>query len=52
MTESNFVESLKELGIEVNEKQLRQLEKYYELLIEWNEKINLTGITENISMIH
>ena len=46
MTESNFVESLKELGIEVNEKQLKQLEKYYELLIEWNEKINLTGITE------
>lgn len=46
MTENNFVENVKELGIEINDKQLKQLEKYYELLIEWNEKINLTGITK------
>lgn len=46
MTENNFVKNVKELGIEINEKQLKQLEKYYELLIEWNEKINLTGITK------
>ena len=46
MTENNFVENVKKLGIEINDKQLKQLEKYYELLIEWNEKINLTGITK------
>lgn len=46
MTENNFVKNVKELGIEINDKQLKQLEKYYELLIEWNEKINLTGITK------
>lgn len=46
MTENNFVENVKKLGIEINDKQLKQLEKYYKLLIEWNEKINLTGITK------
>ena len=46
MIENNFVENVKKLGIEINDKQLKQLEKYYELLIEWNEKINLTGITK------
>jgi 16S rRNA (guanine527-N7)-methyltransferase len=46
MTESNFVSELKKLGVSVNEIQLLQFKKYYELLIEWNEKINLTAITE------
>ena len=46
MTESVFVESLKELNIEVNEEKLAKLNRYYELLVEWNEKINLTAITE------
>lgn len=46
MTENNFVENVKKLGIEINDKQLKQLEKYYKLLIDWNEKINLTGITK------
>lgn len=32
--------------IELTEKQAEKLEKYYELLIEWNEKFNLTAITE------
>ena len=46
MTESEFIESLKELNIEVTEEKLSKLNRYYELLIEWNEKINLTAITE------
>lgn len=33
-------------GIELNEKQLYQFIKYYELLIEWNSFMNLTAITE------
>ncbi len=46
MTENEFLEALKELGIEVTNEKLNQLNKYYELLVEWNEKINLTAITE------
>ena len=46
MIESKFIEELKKIGIEISEKQIEQLEKYYNLLIEWNEKINLTGITK------
>lgn len=32
--------------IQLNNLQLTQLEKYFELLVEWNEKINLTAITD------
>ena len=37
---------LNELKIELNEKQISSLYKYMNILIEWNEKINLTAITE------
>ena len=37
---------IKELKIEVNEEKLNKLEKFYELLIDWNNKINLTRIVE------
>lgn len=35
-----------ECNIELSEKQVQQFQNYYELLIEWNRKINLTAITE------
>lgn len=35
-----------ELGIHLTEEQERQFMDYYHLLIEWNQKVNLTGITE------
>ena len=37
---------LNKIGLEVNDNQLKQFEIYYELLCEWNEKINLTAITQ------
>lgn len=46
MTEEIFVNYLKELNIEITPEKLEQLNKYYNLLIEWNEKINLTSITK------
>ncbi len=46
MNISDFINELKKINIEINQDQLEQLEKYYQLLIEWNEKINLTRITE------
>ena len=33
-------------GLELNEKQIQQFLDYYEMLIEWNEVMNLTAITE------
>lgn len=46
MTKNDFIEELKKLNIEITKLQLSQLDKYYELLIEWNKKINLTRITK------
>ena len=46
MNKERFIEEVKKLGISIDEDKLNKLEKYYELLIEWNEKINLTAITE------
>ncbi len=46
MDNLEFIESLRKLNIEVDEEKLNQLKRYYELLIEWNEKINLTAIVE------
>lgn len=37
---------MKLLNIELTDKQIEQFNRYYELLVEWNEKINLTAITE------
>ena len=35
-----------ELGIQLEQRQREQFVQYYELLIEWNKVMNLTGITE------
>ena len=44
MTENEFVSELKKININISQLQLSQLKMYYELLVEWNEKINLTRI--------
>lgn len=33
-------------GIELSEQQQQQFQTYYQMLVEWNEKMNLTSITE------
>ena len=42
----NFKNQLIEYGFDVTQKQLDQFKMYYKLLVEWNEKMNLTAITE------
>lgn len=44
--QQQFTEVLAAKGITINEQQLGQFEDYYQELITWNEKMNLTGITE------
>lgn len=41
-----FINELTKLGISITKKQLNQLELFSKLLIEWNQKINLTRIIE------
>ena len=46
MSEKEFLEELEKLDIYPTKNQLSQLEKYFNLLVEWNSKINLTRIIE------
>ncbi|ADU32551.1 16S rRNA (guanine(527)-N(7))-methyltransferase RsmG [Evansella cellulosilytica] len=46
MNEEQFLNALLERGIHLNTDQLKQFHDYYELLVEWNEKMNLTAITD------
>lgn len=41
-----FTGLLKERGIDLSSHQLHQFHQYYSMLVEWNDKMNLTGITE------
>ena len=43
--------NLKELDIELSEKQLKQFYDYMNILIEWNKVMNLTNITEPSEII-
>lgn len=45
MNKNDFLEEINKLGINLTNKQEEDLEKYYNLLIEENKKINLTTIT-------
>lgn len=46
MNQSSFIEEVKKLGIEVTEEKLEKLEKYYNLILEYNKIMNLTAITD------
>ena len=46
MIKEKIKNKFKEFEIDLTEKQLQQFEHYYNLLIEWNNKFNLTAITE------
>jgi len=46
MNIEQFTNMLGEKGIHLDSNQLSMFERYYELLVEWNEKMNLTAITD------
>ncbi len=43
---TEFTNLLDTLDIKLSEKQYNQFQIYHKLLVEWNEKINLTAITD------
>jgi len=45
-----LIEGAGRLGIEFNARQVKQFELYYQELIEWNKRINLTAITDYSSV--
>src|SRR5690625_2650572 len=54
MNPEEFVVALQKKGIILNKTQLEQFDNYFRLLIEWNEKVNLTRITlkEDVYLKH
>ena len=46
MNKEQFISLLEEKGISLSSQQLSQFDTYYKLLVEWNEKMNLTAITD------
>lgn len=46
MTVEEFIQALQEKGIQLSETQIKQYHLYYEMLVDWNERVNLTAITD------
>ena len=49
--EKEIMEYVEELGIKLSKEQAEMFFDYMNLLLEWNEKINLTAITEEKEVI-
>ena len=43
---SIFEQEVDNLGLVLSKKQKEQFDQYYDILVEWNKVMNLTGITE------
>ena len=54
MSKTEFKEQLAKIGVEITDSMIDQYHTYAVLLKEWNEKMNLTGITEEdeVFMMH
>ena len=46
MTPEEFYDRLAKQEFDLSDTQKKQFERYFELLVEWNQKINLTAITD------
>lgn len=54
MTKEEFIKYCSELNIDINEELYSKLYRYYELLVEWNSKFNMTSILEenDVFLLH
>ena len=50
MNKEEFIKYVKELNLEIDDVVLNRLDKYFKLLVEWNNKFNLTTILEEESV--
>ncbi|MFB9860046.1 16S rRNA (guanine(527)-N(7))-methyltransferase RsmG [Salinicoccus siamensis] len=46
MNEREFIDALKQQGIELSDVQINQFRRYFNMLVEWNDKVNLTAVTD------
>lgn len=46
MNELEFIKQLETKGITLTPQQVNQFKQYFKILVEWNEKMNLTAITQ------
>lgn len=46
-----LIDALEDMGLYYNEEMLRKFQRYMELILEWNEKVNLTSITDQQDFI-
>ena len=46
MTKEEFINYCRELGVNITDELYIMLNKYYELLVEWNKKFNMTSILD------
>ena len=44
--EGIFLENLKKVGLNLENEKIEKFQTYYEMLLDWNEKMNLTAITD------
>lgn len=54
MNNETLYQNLEKLGLNITETMKSQFHQYYQLLVEWNKKINLTAITDplDVNMKH
>ena len=41
-----LIAGAKKLGLQLNQRQLEQIHIYYQELVDWNKRVNLTAITD------
>src|SRR5699024_892606 len=46
MNVEQFLQALEQKDINLNNRQIEQFSNYFKTLVEWNEKVNLTALTE------
>lgn len=48
---NQLIEQAKQVGVKVTPAQAEQFQRYLELLLQWNEKVNLTSITDPAEVV-